>query len=142
MTSIKKSIIHEIYFFTLIIFLLLTNCVKKELKNINIKFSSKEAFDSGYLKRNESKTAELITSKKTKKGIEIIVEKHETGGLKYYGNAKVINDTLFLYYWIKTDPMDISAVLIPKRFKYEIRNVSYKQIQFENLVNKFKNKAE
>jgi hypothetical protein len=126
-------------FFTLIILLLSTNCVKKELKDINIKFSSEEAFDSDYLKRNESK-AELITSKKTKK--EFIVEKYETGGLKYYGDAKVINNTLFLYYWINTDPIDISAVLIPKRFKYKIRNVYYKQIQFENLGNKYKSSTE
>lgn len=128
--------------FNLTILLLLTSCVKKDPKDINIKFSSEEAFDSDYLKRNESKTAELITPKKTKKGIEIIVEKYETGGLIYYGDSKVINDTLFLYYWINTDPMDISAVLIPKRFKYEIKNVSYKQIKFENLGNKFKSNAE
>lgn len=129
-------------FFISIILLLLANCVKKESKDFNIKFSSEEAFDSGYLKRNESKTSELITSKKTKSGIEIIVEKYETGGLKYYGDAKVINDTLFLYYWINTDPMDISAVLIPNRFKYKIRNVSYKQIQFEYLGNKYKSSTE
>ncbi|MRX66896.1 hypothetical protein SAMN06265349_102822 [Flavobacterium resistens] len=129
-------------FFNLIILLLFTSCEKKEPKNINIKFSSEEAFDSDYLKRNESQTAELITHKKTEKGIEIIVEKYETGGLIYYGDSKIMNDTLFLYYWINTDPMDISAVLIPKRFKYEIKNVSYKQIKFEYLGNKFKNNTE
>lgn len=125
-------------FSALIIIFLFTNCKKNKLENINIKFIHQEAFDSNYLKRNENKKAELIVTKKTKKGIEIIVEKYETGGLKYYGSAKVIKNTLFLYYWINVDPMEISAVLIPKRFIYEIKNVSYKQVKFENLGNKFK----
>lgn len=126
-------------FCVLIVLFLFTGCKKNELENINIKFTHQEAFDSNYLKRNENKTAELIITKKTKKGIQIIVEKYETGGLKYYGNAKIIKNTLFLYYWINIDPMDISAVLIPKRFIYEIKNVSYNQVKFEYLGNKFEN---
>jgi hypothetical protein len=126
-------------FCALIVLFLFTGCKKNELENINIKFTHQEAFDSNYLKRNENKKAELIITKKTKKGIQIIVEKYETGGLKYYGNAKIIENTLFLYYWINIDSMDISAVLIPKRFIYEIKNVSYNQVKFENLGNKFEN---
>jgi hypothetical protein len=121
------------------VFLFLSiGCKNKSPKDINIRFTHKEAFDSDYLKRNESKNAERITTEKIKKGIKITVEKYETGGLKYNGNAKIVNDTLYLCYWINTDPMDISAVLIPKRFIYEIKTAPYKHIKFENLGNKFK----
>lgn len=128
-------------FTAFLIFFLFANCKRNELENINIKFTHQEAFDSNYLKRNENKKAALIITKKTNRSVKIIVEKYQTGGLKYYGNAKVIKDTLFLYYWINIDPMDISAVLIPKRFIYEIKNVSYKHIKFENLGNKFEDNA-
>ncbi|TDW46437.1 hypothetical protein EV144_106105 [Flavobacterium sp. 270] len=124
-----------------ILFLFLSiGCKNKRTEDINIRFTHKEAFDSDYLKRNESQKAEKITAKTKEKSIEITIEKYETGGLNYDGKAKIANDTLYLYYWINMDPMDISAVLIPKRFIYEIKTVEYKQIKFEYLGNKFKNK--
>ena len=79
----------------------------------------------------------MIISKRTDKGITVTVDKHVTGSVKYYGKAKVINDSLYLYYWINMDPYDISAVRIPKRFKYELHNTAYKGIKFEFLGNQF-----
>lgn len=122
---------------TVLILLLLIGCQKNEPKDININFSSREAFDSKYLESNENSKAELIISKRTDRGITVTVNKHVTGSVKYYGKAKVINDSLYLYYWINMDPYDISAVRIPKRFKYELHNTAYKGIKFEFLGNKF-----
>ena len=81
-----------------IIFFLLISCKKNDSENIIVNFSYRDAFDSNYLKRNENKRAELIISKKTNKGILVTVDKYVTGGIKYYGNAKVINDFLYLFY--------------------------------------------
>lgn len=122
---------------TVLFVLLLNGCKENESKDINIKFSSREAFDSQYLKRNENSKAELIISKRTNQGITVTVDKYVTGSVKYYGKAKVINDSLYLYYWIDMDPYDISAVRIPKKFKYELHDVKFKGIKFEFLGNKF-----
>ncbi|UOK41621.1 MULTISPECIES: hypothetical protein [Flavobacterium] len=123
---------------TLFIFSALVGCEHNKPKDLNVKFTYVAEGASATFKNQFTKN-EKINTQKTEKGIEITVDKYVTG-IPYYGKAEIINDTLILNYWTNIDSKMIPSVIIPSRFKYEILDVPYKEIKFNYLGNKYKNK--
>ena len=122
----------------LIAFLFLLGCKKDHPKDINLKFTYVPEGASNTVRQQFNRDLEHVDSRKTVKGIEITVDKYVTGGIPYYGKARVVNDTLYLDYWTNIDEMFIPSVIVPSRFKYEIVDIPYKVLQFNFLGNKFK----
>jgi len=121
---------------TITVTLLLTACKSERTEDINLSFTYISSVDSDDSKQPLNFDSEISNTRKTDKGIEITVEKYVTG-IPYYGKARISNDTLYLDYWTNIDEMNIPSVIVPKIFKYEIVDVSYKAIKFNFLGNKF-----
>ena len=115
----------------------LFSCEENNHKKLNLIFTYIPEGGKETLKNQNNTNFELINSEKVKNRIIITVDKFATGGIPYYGKAKVLNDTLCLEYWTKIDEGQIPSLILPSKFKYEINDIEYKGLKFIYAGNKF-----
>lgn len=115
----------------------LISCKKNNQNELNLKFNYISSGASEKLKRQNNTELELINTEKNNDRITISIDRYVTGGIPYYGNARIINDTLYLEYWTDIDENQIPSLILPSKFKYEVNDTKYKTIAFKYLGNKF-----
>lgn len=118
----------------------LISCKENNKDELNLKFKYISEGASEKLKKQNNVELELIDSEKNNGRITISIDKYVTGGIPYYGKARILNDTLYLEYWTDIDEDQIPSLILASKFKYEIDNIKYKTVKFKYLGNMFQEK--